>query len=140
MAPTLPYSTRIIVLEFLRQWSNVIMIALNAGVTCVLWSLRQTFATKGDIAAVVERVSKLEAARKGAPTRRDLNQLTLEMERVRGDMRAFGAQMEAQREQFGTEVSGARELFSSEIRGVRDLVVRTERMIGFLNQHHIENP
>lgn len=114
-------------LEFLRQWSNVFLFLMNAGVTVLLWSLRQTFATKEDAAEIAERVAALEQARKNSPTRRDIHSLRMEMERMRGDMKTFA-----------TGMNGQRDLFAAEIRGARDLIVRTERMVGLLAEHHME--
>lgn len=119
------------VLEFLRSWSNVLLFVLNTGFAALIWAIRRSLATKEDFAEVraavgslEQRVSSLEQARASAPTRDDLAALRIEMERMRGDMRAFTAELE-----------GARQTFRAQIASHLALVERTERSVGMITEH-----
>lgn len=120
-------------MDLIRQWQGLIIFGLNCLFGFLLWLTSRTLPSKADIAALhnlIEkqnrRIDSLEQSRRDGPTRRDIGRLRLEMERSRGTMQTFKA-----------EIDAARELFSVEISGVRELVVRTERLVGLHTEHQL---
>lgn len=118
-------------LETVRAWSSVLLFLLNAGFAAIIWIVRRSLATKEDIEAVgtaitkiEQRVVSLEQAREAAPTKDDLNALRLEMERMRGDMRAYTAELRGERDKVAAEISA-----------VEGLLGRTERMVTMVTEH-----
>lgn len=111
------------VLEFLRDWPALILAALNIGFAGVVWVVRKTLATKDDVDIVATavrdaeaRVASLEQARETTLTRDDLSAVRVEMEQMRGDMRAGFGSLQAQLE------------------GTRGLLKRTERVVEIVTE------
>lgn len=112
-------------LEFLRQWSSLLVFTLNGALAAAAWVIHKSLATKEDIEALVgrlaaleQRVVSLEHTRDSAPTREELISLRLEMEKMRGDMRTHAAKLRAAREQSAAEIETARQLLERSERGL----------------------
>ncbi|MEX2155093.1 MAG: DUF2730 family protein [Gemmatimonadaceae bacterium] len=118
-------------MQFIKDYGVVLIFVMQIAWFAITWWFRKSVATKDDVTAVrvevskaMQRIDSLEQARQNAPDKNDLAKLSLDMERMRGDMRTCTAEMK-----------GTRDLFSSEADGLRQLVERTESMTRTLVEH-----
>lgn len=110
--------------QFLVEYGLYVVTAVQALTAAIAWWFSKNVATKEEVNEVVQRIEALEAARQNAPDKDDLAALSLEIANVRGDMRAFRA-----------EIQGARQTVTAEVEGLHRLVDRVEGMATTLTQH-----
>lgn len=113
-------------LDFLRQWSTLLVFGINGVLAVAAWMIHRSLVTKEDLEALVgrlaaleQRVVSLEHTRDHGPTKEELIGLRLEMERMRGDMRTHAAKLRAAREQSAAEIETARQLLERSERGLQ---------------------
>jgi cob(I)alamin adenosyltransferase len=119
--------------EFIRNWWPLLLFSINTLVSIGGWAATRALATKEDLSQISSRISDLdrrlsatEQYQRDSPTVKDMNAFHLELERLRGEMQTFRA-----------EVRGQRETTTAQLTAARDLVVRTERMVGLLTEHEV---
>lgn len=102
-------------------WRDIAALLATAGllggmiIAWVRWQLAGDFARRADVEAVGARVAKLEDAVRSAPTH--------------DDVRALGDRV--------ARVEGAVEVVAVKIEGVREGMMRVERDLSLLVQHHL---
>lgn len=121
--------------EFLREnWMNLALFAVQGLWGWALWSLRKQFVSvethaacqdkrgklieeaEGGIAALEHRLEIMERDVKALPTVQGINDLNVALERLRGEMQGFRAEM----------------------KGQRDFMQRTERQISLLIENELK--
>lgn len=112
--------------DFIRTWGPWLLLAVNLVIALAMYAVRSSIATKEDVGAITARLAKVEQAHESAPTPAQFAELRLEIERMRGEVKGWIA-----------EVRGARETLRAEQDGLRQLVVRTENMVGIIHEHEL---
>lgn len=121
--------------EFIQQnWLTLLALAVQVLWGWVWWSLRKQFVSvdahtacqdkrgkrleevEGGIAALVHRLEIVERDVKALPTVQGINTLSVELEKLRGEMQGFRAEM----------------------KGQRDFMQRTERQISLLIENELK--
>ena len=106
--------------------SGILALVLQAVFAWLLWSLRREFMTRRECAKchaetddrmgeLAQRQAAVEMSMKMFPTRKELGEVRLEMESLRGDNAAL----------------------RSEIKGLAELLARVEKPVALLVEHHI---
>lgn len=114
-------------MELLIRLQPLLILGMTAVFSLVIWALRKSMVTKEDhakathktdekITALDRRVLTLENTVESVPSREELGQLSVALERMRGDMKAFQADLE----------------------GFRELFERAERQLGLVQAHLLE--
>ena len=114
--------------QFIKDYQFLIFMAVQIGWAGFAWWYRKNVATKDDVARVQKnvegvgsRVSAIEITMEGAPSRDDISNLHLEMEKTRGHIGAFTA-----------ELRGAQATMQAQTEGVSRLLTRAESMLTML--------
>lgn len=103
-------------MEELAKWGWAIALLFNALLTLIVWSMRNAFATKADVAALDRRVTVAETALDAVPSEKALHEIANGLEALRGDVKGMAA----------------------EVHGWRDTINRVERPLNLLMEHHLK--
>jgi hypothetical protein len=121
----------------LREYWPVLVAVVSLASSVASMVFKRSVPSRTEHEALAGRVATLEQQLGTVPTREDLHALLRDMERFRGDMRVAAEQMTHARDAVGKDIAAVKELFRAEIGGARDLIVRTENLLGLVNQHLI---
>lgn len=115
-------------MQFVKDYQFLIFMIFQACWGGVTWWFGRNVATKDDVArnrkdieGVGSRVSLVEAQLAAVPSDNDIANLHLEMERTRGQIATFTA-----------ELRGAQQTMSAQTEGVSKLLNRAESMLNLL--------
>ena len=124
--------------EFLKDnWLNLVVLAVQGLWGWLWWSLRKQFVSveshtacqdkrgkrlgeaEGSIAALVHRLEIVERDVKALPTVQGINTLTVELEKLRGEMQGYRADMQGQRDFMQRTERQITLLIENELKGAR---------------------
>lgn len=113
--------------RFLKDYGYIAVWITQVAWFAVTWWYRKSVVTREEFDGLSDRMQNLETLIREHPTAKDIRKVSIDMERMRGDMRAFSA-----------TIDGARQTFEAKLDGAAALLKRTETQLGIITQHLLE--